>query len=60
MLDVQSQRSGKQRLFRRVLAGIHQHAPERPLLSPESGLRLKRVESYTPDWLACILEKTGS
>src|SRR5262249_18401817 len=37
----------------------HQHTPERPLLSPASGLRIKHVECDTPEWLACILERTA-
>jgi SAM-dependent methyltransferase len=40
-----------------VLMFAHQHTSERPLLSPESGLSLKLVECYTPDWLACVLER---
>jgi SAM-dependent methyltransferase len=40
-----------------VLMFAHQHTSERPLLSPESGLGLKFVECYTPDWLACVLER---
>jgi len=35
-----------------------QHSLEQPLLSPVSGLRLKRVEFDTPDWLACVVEKS--
>jgi SAM-dependent methyltransferase len=40
-----------------VLMYAHQHGPERPLLSPESRLRLKQVQTDTPEWLACVLEK---
>jgi SAM-dependent methyltransferase len=40
-----------------ALMYAHQNGPERPLLSPESRLRLKHVQMNTPDWLACALEK---
>jgi SAM-dependent methyltransferase len=40
-----------------MLMYAHQHSPERPLLSPTSHLHLKHVQSDSPEWLACILEK---
>ena len=35
----------------------HRYTRERPLLSPESGLRLKYVDTNTAEWLACVVEK---
>ncbi len=43
-----------------VLMYAHQDGPERPLLSSESHLRLKQVQTDTPEWLACVLEKQSA
>ncbi|HEX2477096.1 MAG TPA: class I SAM-dependent methyltransferase [Lacipirellulaceae bacterium] len=43
-----------------ALMYAHQHEPERQLLSPESRLRLKHVQTNTPEWLACVLEKRSA
>jgi SAM-dependent methyltransferase len=40
-----------------VLVYRHQHTPERPLLSPGSGLRLRKVAHHDADWLAVVLER---
>jgi SAM-dependent methyltransferase len=45
-------------LEKNVLMFNHQNTAPIPLLSPESRLRLKHVQLNTPDWLACIVEKS--
>jgi SAM-dependent methyltransferase len=37
----------------------HEHSEQRPLLTPEFGLRLAKVHLYGPDWLAVTLELTS-